>query len=85
MAETPSDKNEPPFIISLREYGEAVVPYPSSETSTHAMDNTAARVRRLLGEFGLETIGGRDVISGGRYTNEHGYHYYVRVWDPDGN
>lgn len=76
------DGYEEEFVRTLMETEEVVVPYFESVTFVDAMDKTSVYILGLIDKHGLSKIGEKYTVSGGRFTPEHGHHYWVRLWDP---
>jgi hypothetical protein len=65
------------IVESLHVNGEAVVPYLDAESFVEKVDKTREFVTSLLQINGLESIGGKKIVSFGRTSEVHGHHYWV--------
>ncbi len=77
------DGYEIEFVATLTESYEVVVSYFPGDTCVQRIDKTSAYIMELIQNNNLDKIDGKHTITSGRYTKEHGHHYWVRMWDPN--
>lgn len=66
------------FLESLISDKEVVVPWVEGETLIDSLDKMRQYVLYLIQKYGIEAIDDDYAITGCRYTDEHGHHYWVR-------
>jgi hypothetical protein len=76
------DGYETEIVRALAEGEEVVIPYFEAATFVDSIDQTRAYVVELIEKYDLYKIGDKYTVYGGRYTPEHGHHYWVRMGDP---
>jgi hypothetical protein len=70
------------FLYALLTEEEVIVSYSPAETAVESADETRAFVSGIINKYDLRKIGSKYTVANGRYTTEHGHHYWVRMWDP---
>lgn len=73
---------EEEFVKTLLEAEEVVIPYFEADSIVDSMDKTREYVTGLIEKYDLHKIGDKYTVSCGRFTPEHGHHYWVHMWNP---
>lgn len=74
--------DESRFIELFQRDHEVSVQLLPGDSFVERMDKTAEHVQGVIKKYGLERIENLQTVSGMRYTEEYGHHYWVRTWDP---
>ena len=70
---------EESFVTAYLQDHEIVVPYIEADTFVDSIDLTREHVQAIIRKYGLEKIGEYETAGIGRFTEEHGHHYWLRA------
>lgn len=79
-------EEEQEFVAAFLRDREAVVALPPADSFMQAQDRVREYVFSIIEKYDIAELGskpGEEVtVCNGRYTKEHGHHYYVHTYKP---